>query len=79
VEGGRDFASPGVATFVFAAVSDGRAVEVTGGEVTGTADVTTAEVDDLFEVALYPNPFNGASLEGHYVEEFAGLIHHTTL
>lgn len=77
--GGRDFAAPGVATFVFAAVSEGRVVEGTEGEVTGTADGTTAEVDDLFEVALYPDPFNGVSLEGHYVEEFAGLIHHTTL
>ena len=79
MEGGRDFPTPGAATFVFAAGSDGREVEVTEGEVTGTVDVTTAEVDDLFELALYPDPFNRISWKGHYVEGFAELIHHTTL
>ena len=70
---GADFSNLGETTFV-PAVVDGGVDEVMEGEVTGTA----AEVDDLFKVALYPDPLNRVSW-GRYVVGFAGLIHHTTL
>ena len=53
---GGDFSSLEATTFVFAPFTDGEADEVTDGEVTGTAAGTTAAVDDLFVLALYPDP-----------------------